>query len=108
MEAVNGICLITGADFLDPAGRRWIHGDLHQLLNILIFNAAGCKWIDGEETPLDSESLAVYSTVFFERNNTIVFPIELAVFNNNAHEFLVKDLNKTESRIITLDSKLSH
>lgn len=85
-------CLITGADFLDVEGKRWIHGDLHQLLEIMIFNAHGCAWVAADESPLPDDSLAVRCDIFHEVHNIITFPLALCVFNGNAHKYLTAAL----------------
>ena len=94
-------CLITGADFLDVTQDRWIHGDLHQFIDVLIFNANGCEWHPCADVPLPGDSLAVKAPIYYEKNKQIVFPILLAEFNEAAHAFLTKNLRETESQIIT-------
>lgn len=99
-------CLITGADFLDMNTKRWIHGDLHQLYDILIFNATGCTWTDATVDALPEDSLAVRCDVFYEKNNQIVFPLGLCVFNEAANRFLNNLMRAEEPRIIVPGSNL--
>lgn len=101
-------CLITGADFLDVERQRWIHGDLHQLLDILIFNATGCAWVAAIESPLPEGSMAVRCDVFFEKNNVLVFPLALSNFNEEANRYLNKLIKAEQSQIITFGAKSTH
>jgi hypothetical protein len=78
-------CLITGCNFVDPIGQKWIHGDLHQLLDILIFNANGCEW---QFEPMVTTDMAVLCPDFYEKNNQIVFPLQLAQFNLAANMYV--------------------
>lgn len=93
-------CIITGCEFIDPIMKRRIHGDLHQLYNILIFNANGCKWESAEEHSLTAEEKAVLSPVFYEANSQIVFPLASAEFNLAANIYLNNslDLEKKHSK----------
>ena len=103
---MRDLCLITGCDFLDVAHKRWIHGDLHQLGSALIFNATGCEWNACEKVPLDSKNRIVRADQFYERNSQIVFPLEIAVFNDIAHQFLMEIMAAEESRIIVPKGRL--
>ena len=84
-------CLITGANFLDSEQNKWIHGDLHQLHDTMIFNANGCEW---QATPMPEGSMAVRADYYYERNSQIVFPLEFASFNDYANAYLTEMLNK--------------
>lgn len=87
-------CLITGADFLDTEQNKWIHGDLHQLHDTLIFNASGCQWNQIEQKPLPDGAMAIRADYYYERNGQIVFPLEFAAFNDHANHYLTEMLNK--------------
>lgn len=92
---MNGAqCLITGCEFLDPVKRMRIHGDLHQLMNVLIFNANGCEWESAEENPLGADEKAVMCPVFYEKNKQIVFPLEMAQFNLAANVYLNDEMDQ--------------
>lgn len=101
-------CLITGCDFLDVEQKRWIHGDLHQMFNILIFNASGCEWYDCIDTPMNPENRMVRAEQFYEKNNVIVFPLELSAFNDVAHKFLLGKIKDEEKQIIVFGDKGAH
>jgi hypothetical protein len=89
-------CLITGADFLDTDHQRWIHGDLHQLLDTMIFDATGCQWNYVAEKPLPESSMTLRADHFHEKNNVLSFPLQLTLFNDNANNYLTEMLNKVE------------
>lgn len=91
-------CLITGCEFLDPIAKRYIHGDLHQMFDILIFNANGCEWIDAEANPLSAEDKAVLCADFYEKNGQIVFPLQLAQFNLAANLYLNQAMDAEKAR----------
>ncbi len=95
---IGTTCLITGAEFLDPVSKRRIHGDLHQLLNILIFNSHGCHWESAEANPLTAEDKAVSCPVFYEAHGQIVFPLEASEFNLAANIYLNKQLEDDKKR----------
>ena len=84
-------CLITGADFLDTEKEQWIHGDLHQIHDTLIFNASGCEW---KPMPMPDGAMAIRADYYYERNGQIVFPLEFAAFNDYANKYLTEMLNK--------------
>jgi len=87
-------CLITGADFFDASHERWIHGDLHQLLDTMIFDATGCQWYQTAQRPLPEGSLTITAEHFYEKNNVLVFPLQLTLFNDHANRYLNEMLNK--------------
>jgi hypothetical protein len=95
---IGTTCLITGAEFLDPVSKRRIHGDLHQLMNILIFNSYGCHWESAEEKPLDANDRAVSCPVFYEAHGQIVFPLEACEFNLAANIYLNKQIEDDKKR----------
>jgi len=97
----HGSCIITGCEFLDVVNKRWIHGDLHQLVDILIFNAKGCGWLDCVDSPLDPEAKMVRCEVYFEKNEMLVFPLAMSAFNDVAHKYLIDTIRKEEKQIIT-------
>jgi len=90
-------CLITGCNFLDAEGGRWIHGDLHQVESALIFNANGCEWKDCATEPMPQDERAAMSPAFYEKNSQIVFPLELAQFNLAANKYLTENLKAEKS-----------
>lgn len=95
-------CIITGCTFVDSDNLRAIRGDLHQLMDILIFNASGCEWFDvSEAKPLKESDMMVRASRFYEKNSVIVFPLMIAQFNDVAHEYLVKSIRDEQSQIIT-------
>lgn len=100
MNNPHGRCLITGCNFLDVEGRQWIHGDLHQLHDTLIFNANGCEWKRCIEDPLPAEEMAVLSPVFYEKNSQIVFPLAACQFNEAAHKYIGEQMRLEEKQII--------
>ena len=107
----NSQCILTGANFLDVTGKRWIHGDLHQLGDIMIFNASGCEWVPCEEILFPEEEKGLYSEFFYEKNYQIVFPLATTCFNEAAHKFLTAGMDAESiglPRIFTFDSKMSH
>ncbi len=106
---IQSQCLITGCDFLDAENLRYIHGDLHQLFNVLIFNASGCKWMAvSEKEPMNPEHRMVRALGFYEKNNVIVFPLEFAQFNEVAHKFLASMIKLEEKQIITFGDTRKH
>ena len=100
----NGQCLITGCDFLDEAQNRWVHGDLHQFFDCLIFNYAGCQWQHNATENLNAEEKIVKCPNFFEKNNLLIFPLALSQFNLTANAYLTEMMAKEAKRIITFGS----
>jgi hypothetical protein len=88
-------CLITGCNFVDPIGQKWIHGDLHQLMDILIFNAHGCEW---QFEPMEPGDMAVLCPDFYEKHGQIVFPLALSQFNLAANMYINDMIEKEKAR----------
>lgn len=89
-------CIITGCNFLDVTQKRWVHGDLHQLLNILVFNANGCIWQFCVDEPMPEDECCVRCDIFYEKNNVLVFPLELSQFNYAANKYLNESMRLEE------------
>lgn len=98
----HSTCLITGCEFLDVEQRRWIHGDLYQLVDSLILDASGCHWSKCDEVPLDPEAFIVICPVHYEKGSQVVFPLALAQFNAPANKFL----NDNMGRILVIPDVL--
>lgn len=92
-------CIITGADFLDPVQKKYIHGDLFQMGDMLIFNGGKNVWVDAVAKPLPPASLAVMCEEFFERQGVIVFPLLLCQFNLAANLHLNKQMDEQDKLI---------
>lgn len=87
-------CLITGCEFLDTEQERWIHGDLHQLFDAMIFDATGCEWHNMADKPMADGAMVIRADYFYEKNSQIVFTLQDTMFNDYANKYLTEMLNK--------------
>lgn len=79
-------CLITGCD-LEMNGKH-IHGDLHVIGNVYVFNSFGCEWV---YTPAPSSGKIVKildTRGMYEAHGTIVIPTDHCILNKNASEYI--------------------
>ena len=99
----HGDLLLEECNFLDVAGKRWIAGSLYQLFDIIIVVGTG-HWIDATEEPLPEDDHAVKADMFFYQKGVIVFPLQLAGFNEAANKYLNTKINSEAKQIITFGS----
>jgi hypothetical protein len=97
----NGQCIITGCNFLDVDEAKWVHGDLYQFFDTLIFNYGDLQWFICAKNPLDPTTKMVRADHYFEKNGMLVFPLAIAGFNEHAHKHLMDMLRAEEKQIIT-------
>lgn len=93
-------CLIDGADFVDQENDRWIHGSLHQLYDIMIFDMKDNIWRSLSEHPLNPNAKAMRAQFFSDINGLIIFPLLMTEFNSNANRFLNENLNAAEANAV--------
>jgi len=99
---MSNTLVLEACEFLDAENKRAIHGDLHQIFDVLIFYASGCSWYSvSEEFPLPQDLPMVRAPHYYEGGKQIVFPLGLAAFNEVAHKTLVK-LFRTERSPLVL------
>lgn len=92
-------CVITGADLVVFGEGKAVHGDLHTMGDVYIFNAVldgggdiawkhGITAADFIET--DCKVVGVNSSHYFERRGVIVFSKTSATLNDAAFQYLNK------------------
>lgn len=87
-------CLITGADLVIEAENKRVHGDLHEIGDVWIFNAVlkeygKTAWVYGE--PLASSyawRLLCVTGGYFERRGVIVIPKSEGYLNPEAERYI--------------------
>lgn len=88
-------CLITGCALNDLAHSRTVHGDLHCLTGVYIFNAVldhgEAAW--QEDTLAGDHALALTWTgpEGFERRGVIVIPMTSAHLNPRAQSYVTRE-----------------
>jgi len=96
----HGDILLEQCNFLDVSGKRWATGTLYQLFDILIV-AGTDGWTDTDKVLLPEDDHAVKADVFFYQKGVIVFPLQLAGFNEAANKTLNAKIRSEEKQIIT-------
>ena len=87
--------LIENAIFLDEEKGQYIAGKLIQFDLCLIFKSLPTTmWVDGHETPMPEDSLAIKCSEYFEDEHLIVCPLFACQFNAPANAYLNEKLNK--------------
>lgn len=86
-------CLITGCELYIPDERKWVHGDLHRISSVYVFNAVlmegEAHWMYDTPLPKWAKILELDSAApYFERRGVIVVGILDAELNGHAKEYL--------------------
>lgn len=83
-------CIITGCEFMSAGG--YVHGDLHQLGDVYIFNAAtgaqgNMEWAYG---PPHKGAKVLWDScgMYFERRGVIIIAKAGAILNQAAQDYL--------------------
>lgn len=88
-------CIITGCELAIQDEPRFVHGDLHKLDGVFIFNAIvdstmEPRWQDGVPGPNEKVLWIINQTHMFDRRGVFIVPVEAADLSPPAEAYIIR------------------